>query len=351
MFNSKVSIIIPCYKTEKYLDRCVKSVIEQTLIDWELILVDDESPDCIPQMCDDWAKRDDRIKVIHKRNAGLGMACNSGLEIATGEYVAFLDSDDWVDAAMYQTMYNAAEKHKAQIVFTGLKRVNDAGVLMFYHHPLELKSYEGKKEINTLMLDMIAPKPSDPIERQISMSAKVVLYNRQHLKDNRIIFESERHFVSEDLLFNLDALSCTQKAVILPNCFYNYYINETSITLSPNLDKLPKFEILYDELRVRYISTMLVPETYKNRVDRFIIGYLRSYMKTIVSLKELPFSRKIALLKSISNSHVWKPIFSRYPIRTMPLSHRIILEFTRYRFALGLYLLFVSYFKFAKMRF
>ena len=99
---AKVSIIVPCWGVEKYLDRCVESLVNQTLQDIEIILVDDESPDRVPEMCDDWAKKDRRIKVIHKKNGGLGLACNSGIEVATGEYLAFCDSDDWVDAKMYE---------------------------------------------------------------------------------------------------------------------------------------------------------------------------------------------------------------------------------------------------------
>ena len=85
----KVSIIIPCYGVEKYLDRCMDSILKQTLNDIEIILVDDGSPDRVPEMCDNYASRDPRIRVIHKPNAGLGYARNSGLEIATGEFVAF----------------------------------------------------------------------------------------------------------------------------------------------------------------------------------------------------------------------------------------------------------------------
>lgn len=105
----KVSIIVPCWGVEKYLDKCVESLVYQTLSDIEIILVDDESPDRVPEMCDEWAKKDGRIKVVHKKNAGLGMACNSGLDVATGEYVAFCDSDDWVELNTYEALYSKAK--------------------------------------------------------------------------------------------------------------------------------------------------------------------------------------------------------------------------------------------------
>ena len=103
---SQISIIVPIYNVEKYLDRCIQSLLHQTLKDIEIILVDDGSPDRCSQMCDEYAKIDSRIKVIHKKNAGLGYARNSGIEIASGEYIAFVDSDDYVDVKTYESYYN-----------------------------------------------------------------------------------------------------------------------------------------------------------------------------------------------------------------------------------------------------
>ena len=94
--NNKISVIIPVYKVEEFLDDCVRSVIAQTHTNTEIILVDDGSPDNCPAMCDSWAEKDKRIKVIHKPNGGLSDARNAGLEIATGEYISFIDSDDWI---------------------------------------------------------------------------------------------------------------------------------------------------------------------------------------------------------------------------------------------------------------
>ena len=96
-----VSIVVPVYKVEKYLERCVKSLLCQTLHDIEIILVDDGSPDRCPQICDEYASRDERIKVVHKRNGGLSSARNAGLLVATGSYIGFVDSDDDVRIDMY----------------------------------------------------------------------------------------------------------------------------------------------------------------------------------------------------------------------------------------------------------
>lgn len=110
MESSKISIIVPVYKVEQYLERCVKSLINQTYKNIEIILVDDGSPDQCPKMCDDYASEDSRIKVIHKKNGGLSDARNAGLDAATGEFIAFVDSDDWVEIDFIETLCKMQKK-------------------------------------------------------------------------------------------------------------------------------------------------------------------------------------------------------------------------------------------------
>lgn len=114
--GEKISVIIPIYKVEKYLNRCVDSVVKQSYQNLEIILVDDGSPDLCPKMCDEWAKKDNRIKVIHKENGGLSDARNIGMQIMTGEYVFFVDSDDWIHRDTLKTLKNFQEKYDADIV-------------------------------------------------------------------------------------------------------------------------------------------------------------------------------------------------------------------------------------------
>lgn len=115
MNNPLISVIVPVYNVEKYLDRCVKSVVEQTYTNLEIILVDDGSPDNCPEMCDEWAKKDRRIKVVHQKNMGLIRARDSGLKAVTGEYVSFVDSDDWISADCIEYLYNLIVKSGADV--------------------------------------------------------------------------------------------------------------------------------------------------------------------------------------------------------------------------------------------
>lgn len=114
-----VSIIIPIYKVEKYLNKCIDSVVNQTYKNIEVILVDDGSPDLCPQMCDAWSQKDGRIRVIHKSNGGLSDARNAGIQICTGEYICFVDSDDWVEPTMVQLLLEACLENNTLLAVCG----------------------------------------------------------------------------------------------------------------------------------------------------------------------------------------------------------------------------------------
>ncbi len=120
-----ISVIVPVYKVEAYLDQCVQSLVNQTYKDLEIILVDDGSPDNCPAMCDAWAAKDSRIKVIHKKNGGLSDARNAGMAVAKGEYMAFVDSDDWVDTEMYEALLSRLEETDSDVASCGILRIWD----------------------------------------------------------------------------------------------------------------------------------------------------------------------------------------------------------------------------------
>lgn len=123
MSNMKISVIVPVYKVEPYLDKCVSSIVNQTYGNLEIILVDDGSPDNCPAMCDAWAEKDNRIRVIHKTNGGLSDARNAGMAVATGELMAFVDSDDWIAPDMYEHLYQRLTEDSSDIAACGVQRV------------------------------------------------------------------------------------------------------------------------------------------------------------------------------------------------------------------------------------
>ena len=124
----EISVIVPVYKVEPYLRRCVDSILAQTFTDFELILVDDDSTDNCPAICDEYAGKDSRIKVVHKENGGLSSARNAGMEIACGKYYLFCDSDDYVSPYWCETLYNAAIEHQGSFIFGGINLVDEANL-------------------------------------------------------------------------------------------------------------------------------------------------------------------------------------------------------------------------------
>lgn len=159
----EISIIVPVYNMEKYLPQCVESIIAQTFTDWELLLVDDGSKDSCGVMCDEWAKRDERIKVIHKENSGQADSRNMALKIAKGRYIGFADSDDWAEPKMYETMYSMAKQYDADIVICGYsdeyinrtKVYNDDGKIVVYSRNEALERLIYDNEIRSYLWDKL----------------------------------------------------------------------------------------------------------------------------------------------------------------------------------------------------
>ena len=115
----RLSIIVPVYQAKEYLEKCINSILEQSFVDFELILVDDGSDDGSERICNDYAKKDERVKIIRQENQGVSSARNTGLDYATGKYIAFVDADDWVEKELFEESINAIEKSKADILYHG----------------------------------------------------------------------------------------------------------------------------------------------------------------------------------------------------------------------------------------
>ena len=140
--DSLISVIVPIYNVEKYLDRCVDSVINQTYKNLEIILVDDGSPDNCPKMCGDYAKKDSRIKVVHKKNGGLSDARNAGMKVATGEYVSFIDSDDYISLDFYETLLQTIVDNDSDIVECSVVKFYEDNNFDEYSDDLKVTNYD-----------------------------------------------------------------------------------------------------------------------------------------------------------------------------------------------------------------
>lgn len=215
--NPLISIIVPIYNVEQYLCRCVDSLINQTYKDLEIILVDDGSPDRCGEICDEYAKRDDRIIVIHKRNGGLSEARNSGKEKSKGEYLMFIDSDDWIELDTCEVVVEIAMTHDADMVPFGVRDVYSNGDSKDW---LPFKSgLMGKEEcMSALIYNMH--------KYGIFNYACNKLYSRRLLENVEFLVGR----VSEDHAFVYKLVHKANSIVVCNKVFYNYYRRKGSIS-------------------------------------------------------------------------------------------------------------------------
>lgn len=212
-----ISIIVPVYNVEKYIDRCINSLIKQTYKNIEIILVDDESPDRCPQICDEYAKIDSRIKVIHKKNGGLSDARNVGLNTVTGEYIAFVDSDDWVEPDFIETLYRNAKEENADISIIGYALVWDNGRKKSNSNNDAYYVFGKETAIRELL-----------VQRKFNCMVCQKMYKRK-------IFETVRFPVGklyEDVAVSLPTFLRADKVVVCGSTGYNYFQRNDSIVNS-----------------------------------------------------------------------------------------------------------------------
>lgn len=325
MKNIKVSIVVPVYNVESYLDRCLTSLTNQTLKEIEIILVDDESPDNSLKICNQWAEKDKRIKVIHKKNEGLGLTRNAGMRVAQGEYVAFVDSDDFVEVDMFKQLYEECQKHKLDCIYSEFN-VDEYPGFRVVLRPEKL--YNGKEEVEQLRLDIVGSEPSFISGVKYHCSSCKGLYSRSLIKENNIFFNSERVYISEDLLFNLDFLHFANRVKIVPMQFYHYCLNGSSITHSYRPDKFKKLVFMLQTLAAD--TTFADRNEFELRLKRTAIFYSMSGIRQEKNRKDITCFQKIKNINAIENTPEIVNAVKDYPIRQLPIKWKIYTSLLKY---------------------
>lgn len=283
MINPLVSIVVPIYKVEAFLDRCISSVVRQTYSNLEIILVDDGSPDRCPQICDDWAQKDSRIKVIHKENAGLGMARNTGIECATGKFICFLDSDDYIDPELVEAAVHTALEYSAEIVLFGRKRINPLGEIINVQIPRPEKTCYCGKEVQELLLPAAIHNGSkDAGTKNVTLSACTAFFSMELIRRCQWRFISERENISEDTHSSIWLYQYITRAVVLEKAYYNHYQNAASLTQTYRPDRFRKIVQSYKQTKE---LALLYPNrtTIEQRLSELYFGFLLAAMKQIVA--------------------------------------------------------------------
>ena len=272
----QVSVIVPVYKTKEYLGQCVQSLCSQSYSNLEIILVDDGSPDECPALCDAHAAHDERIRVIHKENEGSSFAREAGLQTASGEYILFVDSDDWIESDTIECCIEVARRNNAGCVMFGYTREYPGKSIdtLLFDHDFSYDEACSEAEIHRRMVGLVGEELREPqrIDRLSSVCMK--LYRAEVARKGRIVSEQVVG-TSEDTIFNLYALDGCRISYI-NRCFYHYRkTNAQSITTAHKADLAEKWDVMYSVIQ-EYIDSSGKAEAYRtpflNRVACGMIG-------------------------------------------------------------------------------
>ncbi len=268
--NDLISVIIPVYNVEQYLNRCVDSVINQTYKNLEIILVDDGSTDNSGKICDEYALKDNRIMVVHKKNGGAGSARNAGLDIAKGEYIGFVDSDDYIEPDMYEFLYDLLLQNKADVSCCNMFDYKDGSYIPSSN--LQMDGFFNLEQMDGFF----------NLEEVLCLKGGLYVWNKLFLRNSigNLRFNEKLKFGVEDLYFNFEILKKIKNIIFSKKAKYYYWDNRNSLTRKKQ-HKRQKRQILdliefYDEA-IKYCKEnkmRKVIDNYKKRLFYWIIKFL-----------------------------------------------------------------------------
>jgi len=272
-----LTVIVPCYNVEKYVDKCISSIVSQTYSNLEFFLIDDGSTDSTGKICDEWQERDSRIRVIHKQNEGLAYARKTGVEHSTAEYVTFVDSDDWIEADMYTNMMEALLTTDSDISQCGVRLVYEDGSVKHRDNENKAGIIEVFGRIEGTLLILEDTKWRSWMWCKIFK--KYLFDNIRFLKGNGFAED----YISHQLFHK------AQQSVYLHDEYYNYFQRTGSITKSKNIAAEMKNYIDYSDAHYeRYLFIVQHPEYHSvlSSHKRFTIFLLITILHNIVALPQ-----------------------------------------------------------------
>ena len=296
-----ISIIVPVYNVEKDLKNCIESIIGQTYKNLEIILVDDESTDNCPQICDEYAKKDPRIKVVHQKNAGSSAARNAGLTLASGEYIGFVDSDDIISNTMYEILLNFALQYQVDVVSCLHTNIKE----LLYQNSYNTLKNNDWKIFTTNILNHYTACGYNSVWRR--------LYKRSVIKDIQFVVG----VIDEDMLFSFQVMKNCHSLLVVNK--YLYYWNQTTISISRS--SVRNLHSSIEEIYEKYhqiqpnsiiahnLLLRVIQFQYRTITRACLYGIAKECSKQEYKDVEKAFIRNIRTnLLDILKSHLFRPI-------------------------------------------
>lgn len=324
-----VSIIVPVYNVEKYLDRCVNSLINQTYSNIEIILVDDKTKDSSGAMCDLWAQERDNIQVVHKeKNEGLGYARNTGLEYAKGDYILFVDSDDYIENTLCEKAIKRLEESSSDICYFGHKKDINGKIVESDLSALK-NEYEGEAIINDFLLNTLAQAECESGAPRIGMSAWRIMYRAEVIRNNNLKFYSERDYLNEDMFFRIHVVQCIKKVAVIHENLYYYCYNGASLTTSYRKDRFEASKRMYEKLVEE--TNVFDNKAIKHRCERAFMNNLMVCVRQEVTFKAREDVDCKGQLKKYCSDSLVQEVMHDYPINKMPIQPRLLYSAIKFK--------------------
>lgn len=339
--NTKVSVIVPVYKTEQFIHQSVDSILTQTYTNLEIILVDDGSPDQCGAICDAYAKKDNRVRVIHKNNGGLSSARQAGISAATGDYLIIVDSDDWIEPDLIEHCLKFAIQHQADcVLYSYVKEFPEKSIpVHLFDSNFFYSSDEAKNLIHRRLIGPLGEELRTPHRAEFLSSACMKFYRIDIAQKGKIVSEREVG-TNEDGIFNLYALEGCSIGYI-DRCFYHYRKTNThSITTLYKPNFPDKWDIMYRYLQ-EYISISDNISTLNLALqNRIACGMIMLGMNEISA--KASFLAKACRIRKILNKETYRTAFAQLDTTCCPIHWKLFFSLCKIRAAFLLTILLTA---------
>ncbi len=344
MISPKISIILPCYNVADYLPKCLDTIINQTYTNIEIICVDDGSPDNSIDILNEYKNKDNRIIVVSQKNQGLSGARNTGASYVTGEYIMYVDSDDWIDLETCEKAVNAAVNNDADLVIWNYIREyhnNPLPRFILGNDKLIFDGEECREKIHRRIVGLYNEELSSPETADSLVTAWGKLYKSDLILNNNIKFVDTKLIGTEDALFNIYALNNIKRAVYIPDCLYHYRKdNDISLTSVYKSKLFSQWQYLYSLIE-EFIEEQKLDDTYKTALNnRICLGIIGLGLNIMNSEK----TNKIKEIKSIISSDRYRKAYKQLRLEYFPVHWRLFFSFAKHNNAFGVFLMLKAIF-------
>lgn len=338
----KITVVIPVFKTEAFIQECLESVLNQSLKDIEIIAVNDGSPDDAGKICDEYAKKDNRIKVIHQKNMGGCVAMKKGVHLAKGEYVMFLDGDDWLNLDTCSLAYKAAKEHGADIIFWSFIKEYPNKSLKSSSVFSSDMIFRGRELLwlQRRLIGLVGEELKQPTTTDTMSSGWGKLFKRELIQNDEesIIDRNGNH--NFDSLINIRLFSRAKVAVYLHQ-FFNHYrqFNPNSATKTHKLNLAGKYLIMFENIQLFINENELDGEFQIALNNRIALSLINNSLNVTSPRQIGSFEEKIKHLGEILHHKTYHSALSDLKTKFLPLHWKIFFLFCKWKFSYGVYFL------------